>query len=303
MKTKNMFRLFALVAALMCTLGVQAVEAYANYTPANKTLAFYYDDLKSTRTGKTYVLNTGTYSPGWQFDGNNLSVQQVVFDPSFAQARPISAYCWFSWMINLQSITGIEYLNTSSMTTMHWMFQGCKILTSLDVSGFNTDNVNNMDGMFAYCPFTTIDVSNFNTSKVNNMSFMFSYCSNLTTIYVGRGWSTAAVTESLEMFISNPNLRGSQGTTYDANHVDKAYAHVDGGPSNPGYLTAKSTDVQGDVDGDGHVSIADVTALIDYLLSGNAGNIDLDNADCNQDSDISISDVTALIDYLLRGTW
>ena len=59
----------------------------------------------------------------------------------------------------------------------------------------------------------------------------------------------------------------------------------------------------GDVNGDGGVSISDVTTLIDYLLSGNAADISLDNADCNEDGSINISDVTSLIDYLLSGKW
>ena len=51
------------------------------------------------------------------------------------------------------------------------------------------------------------------------------------------------------------------------------------------------------------MSIGDVTALIDYLLSGDASGINLSNADCNQDNGVSIGDVTALIDYLLSGSW
>ena len=60
------------------------------------------------------------------------------------------------------------------------------------------------------------------------------------------------------------------------------------------------TDV-GDVDGDGFVKINDVTALIDYLLSGVASSIDMGNADVNFDGNVNIADVTALIDYLLSG--
>ena len=60
---------------------------------------------------------------------------------------------------------------------------------------------------------------------------------------------------------------------------------------------------RGDVNKDGHVNIADVTALIDYLLSGDASSIDTTAADCNLDDSISIADVTALIDYLLSGAW
>ncbi len=61
--------------------------------------------------------------------------------------------------------------------------------------------------------------------------------------------------------------------------------------------------LRGDVDVDGNVSIADVTALVDYLLSRNEGGIDTRAADCDQDGIVNISDVTALIDYLLSGQW
>jgi len=59
--------------------------------------------------------------------------------------------------------------------------------------------------------------------------------------------------------------------------------------------------VIGDVNGDGIVAIADVTALIDYLLGGEATAVDLDAADVTCDGNIAISDVTALIDLLLAG--
>ena len=68
-------------------------------------------------------------------------------------------------------------------------------------------------------------------------------------------------------------------------------------------VTLPATVIRGDVNGDGSVTISDVTALIDYLLSGNASGINLSGADCNQDSSVTISDVTSLIDYLLSGTW
>ena len=54
----------------------------------------------------------------------------------------------------------------------------------------------------------------------------------------------------------------------------------------------------GDVDGDGVVNIADVTALIDILLSG--GTVPA-NADVDDDGVVNIADVTALIDMLLSG--
>ena len=60
---------------------------------------------------------------------------------------------------------------------------------------------------------------------------------------------------------------------------------------------------RGDVDGNGEVKIADVTALINYLLSGDASDINLQAADCDQNGEIKIGDVTTLINYLLSGTW
>ena len=66
-------------------------------------------------------------------------------------------------------------------------------------------------------------------------------------------------------------------------------------------VTSSIIGKRGDVNGDGNVSIGDVTALIDCLLSGNAEDINLVNADMNMDEGVSIGDVTALIDYLLSG--
>lgn len=66
-------------------------------------------------------------------------------------------------------------------------------------------------------------------------------------------------------------------------------------------VTVATTNLIGDVNGDEKITISDVTALIDYLLSGDASNIQLENADVNSSGNISISDVTALIDKLLAG--
>ena len=266
-------------------------EAYACYTPDNTTLTFYCDTQRSTRTGTTYDLNTGDNLPDWRTDGTNANVTKAVFNSSFANARPTTACGWFANMANLQTITGITYLNTSEVTNMRWMFGCCSALTSLDVSNLNTAKVTNMASMFDRCKLLkSLDLSHFNTAKVTDMSQMFYECNNLTglnvsnfntanvtnlsnmfdecksltsldlssfntakvaymnwmfggcvalrTIYVGDGWTTAAVQYSTYMFSSCYNLVGGKGTTYDDNHVDATYAHIDGGSSNPGYFTA-----------------------------------------------------------------
>ena len=74
-----------------------------------------------------------------------------------------------------------------------------------------------------------------------------------------------------------------------------------------GYAFADSCQVRvyterGDVNGDGFVDIADVSALIDYLLGGDASEVNEVNADTDANGDLSIADVSMLIDYLLGST-
>ena len=146
-----------LLFALFGTHTASAQEAYAVYDGLWK-LTFYYDSQRSSRTGTIYDMNTSGNTPGWY--SNNTRMDTVVFDPSFASARPTCIYCWFSGMSNLKTITGIQYLNTSYVTDMTAMFMGCSKLTSLDVSNLNTANVTNMYGMFEGCSrLTNLDLS------------------------------------------------------------------------------------------------------------------------------------------------
>ena len=220
---------------------IHAPRPYACYTPENTTLTFYYDNNRSSRTGTTYDLNTGKTDTGWDTDGTNKNVTKVVFDPSFADARPTTTYDWFYNMENLQSITGVGYLNTSEVTNMGYMFCNCVLLTSIDLSHFDTSKVTSMHKLFTSCHLLkSIDLSHFNTSKVTNMNSMFANCGELQTICVGDGWSTAKVTESNWMFDDCFSLKGGQGTTYNSSYVDKTYAHIDEGASNPGYFSDTS---------------------------------------------------------------
>lgn len=215
MKKKSLFfRLVVLVAAMTSALCVNAQEPYACYTSENTTLTFYYDNLRSSRSGTIYDLNDGGLDPVWVTDFTNANVTQVVFNPSFASARPTVTKQWFYEMKKLESITGLVYLNTSKVTRMDAMFYHCYKLTSLDLSSFNT-------------------------SKVTDMSEMFRGCSTLQTIYVGDDWkmSDMALSSSKNVFKDCNKLVGGKGTAYDANHVDADYAHIDGGTDNPGYLT------------------------------------------------------------------
>ena len=143
-----------------------------------------------------------------------------------------------SYMFGGSKATTLDVSNfdTSKVTYMSGMFSNSKA-TTLDVSNFNTSNVTDMDSMFYYSQATTLDLSNFDTSKVTNMSYMFYNFTNLKTIYVSNKFNTDKVTDSTNMFSGCTNLVGGAGTKYNSSYVDKKYARIDGGTSNPGYFT------------------------------------------------------------------
>ena len=123
------------------------------------------------------------------------------------------------------------------------MFKRCYKLTSIDVSGFSTDNIISMESIFLSCQgLTSLDLSSWNTNGVTNMSGMFEGCDHLTTIYVSAGFVTTNVTTDTYMFYNNMQLKGggSPQTAYSNAHTDKTYACIDD-PANgaPGYFTRK----------------------------------------------------------------
>ena len=100
----------------------------------------------------------------------------------------------------VKDIAGLELLDTSKVTNMRYMFNGCSALTSLDLSGFDTSKVTYMDNMFNGCSaLTTLDVSGFDTSSVTEMYGMFYDCSALTSLDLS-GFDTSSVTTMSSMF-------------------------------------------------------------------------------------------------------
>ena len=178
--------------------------AYAEFDNATGTLTFRY---KGVKPAEAYDLNVKSNNPGWNAQKRNI--KKVVFDASFANARPTSCCLWFADCFYLTEIEGIENLNTQNVTDMSEMFTCCYALTSLDVSNFNTEKVTNMTDMFLGCSaLTSLDLSNFNTANVKDMSSMFSGCSTLQTIFASDKFVTNQVLGGYDMFIGCDNLKG-----------------------------------------------------------------------------------------------
>ena len=191
-------------------------RGYAMFDDATGTLTFSYKGFKPEGA---YELNEGENTPEWI--SKNSYVKKVVFDASFANARPTSCNEWFFSCSNLTTIEGIEYLNTAKVTNMNYMFDNCESLKSLDLTKFNTENVTSMKFMFEACTtLTSLDVSNFNTAKVTDINYMFSNCSALTTIYASDNFVTDQVTYGNNMFNGCEKLNG-----YDGSKTDHTYAN------------------------------------------------------------------------------
>ena len=181
---------------LPTSMVAQTNQAYAEFDNSTETLTFKCGPSKPEGA---YDLNVGISYPGWWY-GQKEKIKTVVFDASFANARPTSCYYWFSGCNNLTEIKGIENLNTENVTNMSYMFVKCKALTSLNLSNFNTEKVTDMQGMFKECSdLTSLDLSNFNTEKVTDMRGMFWECSNLTSLNLTR-LNTEKVTAMNGMF-------------------------------------------------------------------------------------------------------
>lgn len=108
----------------------------------------------------------------------NNDIMYIVFTIVTAEHTDLS-----DMFYGCRSLTTINYINlwnTSNVTNMNSMFDGCVDLTSLDLSNFNTSNVTDMGRMFAACrSIYKLDLRNFDMSKVTNTNSMFSGCSNL----------------------------------------------------------------------------------------------------------------------------
>ena len=186
------------------------------FTKATNTLRFKHDTNKPNRA---FALNDGENAPGWYDKLNVNTIEKVIFDASFANARPTSCYKWFDGCKNLTTIEGIEYLNTENVTNMSGMFRDCSALTTLNVSNFDTKNVTSMSEMFYGCyALTTLDVSHFDTKNVTDMSGMFSYCRALRTLDVSN-FDTKNVTDMSMMFNNCEALTTLDVSKFDTKNV------------------------------------------------------------------------------------
>ena len=227
----NMFHMCINLIGAIEYDGSKSDHTYANYengyfSPEGGFHAYAEFDGTETLTFRrgtskpegAYDLNEGRNLPDWNNLGTN--VKKVVFDASFASARPTNCYGWFKDFTNLTTIEGFEYLNTENVTNMTGVFNGCSALTSLDLTNFNTAKVTDMKLLFANCSaLESLDLSMFNTENVTSMPSMFNGATNLKTLNVSN-FNTEKVNNMGHMFANCPNLTSLDLSSFNTKGVE-----------------------------------------------------------------------------------
>lgn len=248
-----------LLAAPIAAFAEDVPIAMLSGNSGNKTLTFTCGDRSSIDNTTVLDVATTDKDHGWV---QNAEIRKVVFVPSFANARPKSTKRWFFYLTNLETIQGIEYLNTSEVTDMNNMFRFCQSLAQLDLSHFDTHKVTSMYSMFEGCyKLKFINLKRFNTEKVTDMENMFRSCWSLETLDISNfsfaskpnvKWFAQQCLSLTNLIVGNNDLKDIPGGNY------KQYLFSETGTSgNPLKLTvfeSFDTSVLGEKGADGTYS-------------------------------------------------
>ena len=222
--------------------GVQLTDKTSTDAVTSK-ICTYINNKPITSMAYMFFQSQTTTIDMSNFNTSNVTNMVDMFYGSQATALDLSHFdtskvTSMAYMFYISQATTIDVSNfdNSKVTDMDGMFADSKA-SVINLSNFNTSSVTDMSYMFQNSQATTLDLSNFDTSNVTNMNYMFQNSTKLTTIYVSDKFNTDNVTTSTNMFLSSTKLMGGAGTKYNSSYVDKTYARIDGGTSNPGYFT------------------------------------------------------------------
>ena len=210
--------LLLLPAGMVAQKAASSSKYIATYESSTQTLTFKKNVGETLPKNSAWVEDKQKVTDIKEKLGNG-TIKHIVFDKSFSTYAPTSLNRFFEVLTKLETITGLEYLNTEKVTDMSRMFNNCSKLTSFDVSKFNTVKVTNMSNMFKGCSeLTSLDVTKFNTEKVTDMRYMFGNCSKLPSLDV-TNFNTAKVTDMSYMFTGCSALTSLDVTKFDTRNV------------------------------------------------------------------------------------
>ena len=210
--------LLLLPAGMVAQKAASSSKYIATYESSTQTLTFKENVGETLPKNSAWVEDKMTVEDMNEKLGNGTIVH-IVFDKSFSSYTSTSLRGFFQNLTKLETITGLEYLNTAKVTDMGYMFSDCSKLTSLDVTHFNTAKVTDMSTMFYNCSsLTSLDVTHFNTANVTDMSYMFQNCLKLPSLDV-TNFNTAKVTDMSYMFTSCKKLPSLDVTNFNTAKV------------------------------------------------------------------------------------
>ena len=210
--------LLLLPAGMVAQTEASSSKYIATYESSTQTLTFK-EFVGETLPSNSVVVKDKMTVAHIKRNFGNGTIVHIVFDKSFSTYTPTSLSRFFRSLTKLETITGLEYLNTDKVTNMSYMFSGCSKLTSLDVTKFNTEKVTVMNSMFSNCSaLTSLDVTKFNTGNVTDMNNMFFNCSALASLDVTK-FDTRNVTYMDNMFSSCKKLTSLDVTKFNTGNV------------------------------------------------------------------------------------
>ncbi len=178
--------------------GTKIAYAVLDIWDTSSSLTFYYDTNIMNSSEKYAVFHLAGKANKWY--NHRMYIETVVFASSFKDYRIKTCKEMFYGLEKLTQVSGTANFNTSDVTDMSDMFNGCNNLTALSISNFNTAKVTDMSGMFYNCmKLAELNISNFNTANVTDMSSMFYKCNSLTQLNIDN-FNTSKVTNMSYMF-------------------------------------------------------------------------------------------------------
>lgn len=163
-------------------------------------------DKTKLAAGNTVTLQSDdiTSSTTIPWSSKVTSITTVTFEN---EVIPTYVASWFNGCTNLTEINNMQYLNTSNVTDMSYMFYNCSSLTAMDLSNCDITKVTNMRLMFTNCSsLKTLDASNLNASKLTNIRDFVSNCKNLETLNM-EGFKTQNTVNLEQSFMNCAKLK------------------------------------------------------------------------------------------------
>jgi len=193
----------------------------------NLNLDYYYlneQEEKSYLEGKNNIngknieiyINDKKINFDYKYKSNEKGKIKVIFKFN----KLLTNINHMFWRCSSLESIDLSSFNTSNVNDMKLMFFGCSSLTSIDFSSFNTSNVRNMSYMFSECSsLTSIDLSSFNTSNVIDMKYMFFECSSLKSIDLS-SFNTTKVNNMSFMFSDCSSLESIDLSSFNTSNVN-----------------------------------------------------------------------------------